>query len=297
MDTRKITLDEISKLIECSYLGKNHTINGLNLSNRKSKYNSILTYANDSKFLLKSILKNNIKGLFLRGKDFKDANLDLNKINCALFFVENPEKEFYNLHEKLFKETKFYGEGVKSKIGINPNIHKSVVVEDGVVIGDNVTIEPFVYIRKGTFIGNNVLIRANSTIGSEGFQTLYDNKIPYCVAHAGSTIIRDNVSIGSNVNICNSLFEGSTIVGENTKIDNLVHIAHNCMIGKNCVLTPGSVLTGSVEIEDNVWVAPGVIVLNKIKVEKKSFLGAASLVVRKVKEGTKVFGIPARKIR
>ena len=98
-----------------------------------------------------------------------------------------PEIYFYRLHEFLYLKTNFYNKyNFASVIGKNCHIDKTAVIERGVIIGDNVTIGALTVIKHGTTIEDNVIIGCNSTIGSEGFQLITDEKMPPMhVIHAG----------------------------------------------------------------------------------------------------------------
>jgi len=294
MTYRKVNLKKISEIIEIELIGDNFDINALNLCNRDFLNNYVLTYVAHEKFL-QYLNKEEIKGVIISNKLYE--KLDKNSLESKAYFVtETPEKVFYELHNHLAKETEFYNAKLGTKLGNNVNIHPTAWMEDGVEIGDNVTIGPKVVVYKNTIIGNCVNINAGTIVGTQGFQVLYDEKIPYLISHVGGVKVGNNVSIGSNTTIANSLFEGYTEVGNYTKIDDMVFIAHNCKVGEKCVLIAGSIMTGSSSLDENVWLAPNSVILNQIKVNKNSFVGASSLVTKNVEEQTKVFGLPAKKI-
>jgi len=296
MKYRKAHLSEISSLIEIDFIGYDFVINGLNLSNRNSNFDSIITYASNYKYLAETLDNKCIKAIFARKEDYE--KIEGKQIECAFFFDDYPEEKFYQLHELLYSQTDFYlVKKVPPIIGKNCIISKHAIIEDGTIIGNNVEIGPNVYIRSGSNIGSYVKIGSSSGIGVEGFQVLYNhNKTPYLATHVGGVNIANNVSIGCNVSICRSLFEGDTIIEENTKIDNNINISHNCNIGRNVVIVAGSILTGSVTLKDNVWLSPNSVILNKIILDKNSFVGSMSLVTRNIEKDERVFGIPARKL-
>ena len=293
MKFRNIDLREISNILSIDYVGNNQTITGLNLSNRSSCFDSILSYTVDSNFTKKALQNSKIKALFIS----KDCEKYISKNKCSYFIVDCPEESFYQLH-KILVEKNYYKDKINNRIGLKCNIHSSVTIEDNVIIGDNVTISPNSVVKKNSVIESNVFIGDNSVIGSEGFEILFiKKKIPYYVPHVGGVFVKKNVFVGSNTTICKSLFEGYTIIGKNTKIDNQVHIAHNCDIGENCVIVPGVVLLGSVTVKDNVWLASNSVVLNKVIVNENSVVGSLSFVTRDVKSNTTVFGNPAKVIK
>lgn len=294
MNNRECNLKEISEIIGVDFIGKNLKINALNLCSRDFIHNKVLSYVANEKFS-KYLIKEEIKAVIL-SKNYYDKLEENIKDKKSFFLVDNPEKVFYDLHNYLYKNTDFYKVELSSKVGENVVIHPTAYIEDGVVIGNNVTIGPKAIIHSNTIIGDNVEINSGVVIGSQGFQVLFDDKLAYHVKHVGGVKIGSNVLINSNTCIANSLFEGYTEIGNNTKIDNLVHIAHNCKIGESCVIVPGVVLTGSVVIDDNVWIAPNSVILNQLKISKNSFIGASSLVTKNVEESVRVFGLPAKKI-
>ncbi|MDD9196705.1 hypothetical protein PVK62_12815 [Aliivibrio sp. S3MY1] len=294
MTFRNILIQDVSKILGIDFLGKNVAINALNLANRELKGNN-LTYVSHENYL-RYLEQDEIVCALVTEEHFLLLEPELRK-KITFFLVDSPEKEFYSLHHYLYEKTDFYYSNLETKliIGENVVIHPTAVVEDGVIIKNNVQIGPNAVIHTGSIIGNNVVINSGVIIGEEGFQVLYNDDIPYLIKHVGGVKIHDNVSIGANTCIAKSLFDGYTEIGASTKIDNLVSIAHNCKIGKNCVLTSGVIMTGSSLLDDGVWLAPNAVVLNKLTVGKESLIGALSLVTKNVEKYTKAFGLPAIK--
>lgn len=293
MKERKSTIQEIAKLIDKGYIGENIFIDGLGLSNRDSEYDSLLSYVQSKSFIQTASDNVKIKALILTQDIYDSIKENLDRF--AYIIVENPEDSFYQIHELLYKQTDFYKIKIEqTTIGSNCNIHRTVVIEEGVIIGNNVTIGANSVINSNVIIGDNVHIGCCSIIGSEGFQILRNkNGIPYNVKHIGGTSIGDNVWVGDNVTICNSLFEGSVKIGDNCQIDNHTQVAHNCLLGTGCVVTASCVMLGSSELKENCWLAPGSLILNKIVVNKNAFVGANSVVNTNVKSGAVVVGSPA----
>lgn len=278
-------------------IGKDDVVvDGLNLCNRKSIYNNIISFAVSNKYIDAVSDLKNIRVLIIKPENKNDYYNIIEKRGGAIICTERPEYYFYKLHEFLYLETDFYKKyDFDSRVGKNCNIDKTAVVERGVIIGDNVTIGALTVIRHGTIIEDNVNIGSNSTIGSEGFQLITDEKFPPMhVIHAGGCHVSRNVYIGDNTCICNSLFEGATFIGENVKIDNLVYVAHNIYIGKNSVITAHVCLCGSSIVEEGVWIAPNVSVINKAIIGKYSKVGLGSVVTKDVPPYAVVYGNPAK---
>ena len=197
---------------------------------------------------------------------------------------------------------------------ISIGIHPSATVEKGAILGNNVSIGAHCYIGSKVTIGDNTIILPNTSIygkvtigkgcyikpgvviGGPGFGFEYDeNNVPVHFPHTGEVIIGNNVYIGANSAIDRATID-STIIGDNVKIDNLVHIAHNCVIENNTLLTAGAVLSGGVNIGEKCWISPNSTIHQKVKIGKNSTVGMGSVVLKKVKDDTTVFGNPAYKV-
>lgn len=179
-----------------------------------------------------------------------------------------------------------------AKIGKGCSIGCGVYIAEDVIIGDYCTIEHNVVLNKNTKIGNYVSISANSVIGKEGFGYVKFKRYKH-IPHIGSVIIGDYVDIGSNVCIDRGTI-GKTIVGAGTKIDNLVHIAHNVHIGKNCLIMGQSGIAGSTEIGDNVIICGQSGVSDHLKIGKNAIIYAKSAVFSDLAPNKRYSGIPAR---
>ncbi len=298
MERRRISIEEISQIISLKPdIVKDFTINGLNLCNRRTQYESIVSYVTNVNLLENVKHNKSIKVLVISSDLYETFKKEL-RDEIVFFISEDPESTFYKLHNELYYKTNFYDKyEFESQIGNNCRIHPSVVIENGVIIGDNVNIGPNSVVRSGSIIKNNVNIGCCSVIGSEGYQGIKINGVPTMIPHVGGTLLNEDVWIGDNSTIGNMLFEGYTIVGKNTKIDNHVHVAHNCIIGSNCFITASCLLMGSTLIDNNVWIAPNVLTMNRVHLGDNSFVGAMSLVTKDVEQNTLVVGIPAKKWR
>ncbi|MEI6092204.1 MAG: UDP-3-O-(3-hydroxymyristoyl)glucosamine N-acyltransferase [bacterium] len=187
----------------------------------------------------------------------------------------------------------FVGDNVK--IGDRTILHPGVVILRDSVIGNDSVIYPNVSVYQNSVIGNNVIIGASTVIGSDGFGFIKDEdgtmlKIP----HIGGVIIEDNVEIGSNTSVdrgtlCN------TIIKKGTKIDNLVQIAHNCIVGENNILCGMVGLSGSTELGCNVIMGANSGTKGHIKIGDNCIVTARTSVSKDLKPGSEVKGMyPAR---
>ncbi len=183
-----------------------------------------------------------------------------------------------------------------STIGEGSVIGANTFIGAGSVIGANVWIYPNVTIREKTEIGKNVIIHSGTVIGSDGFgyETVEGEHIK--IPHTGTVLIEDDVEIGSNVCIDRGRFQ-KTRIGHGTKIDNLVQIAHNVVVGSNCLIVSQSGISGSTELGKNVVVAGQVGIVGHVQIGNDVVIGAGSGVTKSIPDQTVVLGSPAKPIQ
>ena len=292
-----INVSELSRWIRVNAVigNKELILDGLNLCNRPTKKSSIISYATNDTYV-KSVQSNSaIKCLIVSSKDSGAYEALLTERKGALLVCDDPEYTFFTLHNQLYFKTDFYPKWTNRRvIGKNPSIHETAVICDGTILGDNVIIGANTVIKPGSIIDDYVEIGCNSTIGSEGFQTIKYNCVPLHIKHIGQVHLCNGVYVGDNTAICINLFDGETYVGENTKIDNLVHIAHNCFIGRNCVITAGTILCGSSILEDGAWIGVNSSILNKVTIGQNALIGIGSVVTRDIDQNSIAYGVPAK---
>ncbi|HIE59262.1 MAG TPA: UDP-3-O-(3-hydroxymyristoyl)glucosamine N-acyltransferase [Persephonella sp.] len=239
-------------------------------------------------------------------------------LNIPQLISENPKNIFYKLIDILYKEedkisfiskTAVLGQNVK--IGKNVYIGDYVVIEDNVKIGNNTKIYPFTYIGKNTkigensviyprvsiykdtTIGKNVIIHSGAVIASDGFGYYREEGQHKKIKHIGKVIIEDNVEIGANTTIDRAMLD-ETIIKEGTKIDNLVMIAHNVVVGKNTILVSQVGIAGSCKIGNNCILAGQVGIADHINIADNVIITAKSGVGKNIeKAGIYGANIPA----
>jgi len=178
-------------------------------------------------------------------------------------------------------------------VGDNSIIYPGVFIGKKVNIGSNVLIYPNVSIREESVIGNNVIIHSGTVIGSDGFGFVSIEGKHHKIPQVGIVEIGDDVEIGANVTIDRARF-GKTVIGAGTKIDNLVQIAHNVVIGKNCLIVAQVGISGSTTIGDNVILAGQVGLVGHIKVGDNTVVTAQSGVSKSIPSNAVFSGSPAR---
>lgn len=179
-----------------------------------------------------------------------------------------------------------------AKIGTGTYIGAHCYIDEGVIIGKNCDIHPNAVIHKNTRIGNYVSINSNTVLGKEGFGYIKKKRYER-IKHIGGVEIKDFVEIGSNVTIDRGTI-GHTIIGEGTKIDNLVHIAHNVKIGKNCIIMGQVGIAGTTKIGDNVVLCGQVGIKDHLEIGDSVTVYAKSGVFTPLAPDKKYSGTPAR---
>ena len=240
-------------------------------------------------------------------------------VKCALIRAENSDHAFAEAAELFYEPVPAASPGIHSsavvdesaRIGDGVSIGANCTVEAGVVIGANTVIQsncvigyktvigencllyPLVSTREFTEIGNRVIIHNGSVIGSDGFGYAVQKdgsrtKIP----QIGKVVIEDDVEIGANVAIDRARF-GKTRIGKGTKIDNLVQIAHNVVIGEHSVMCGQAGVSGSTTIGSRVILAGQAGLAGHLEVGDGAIVGAQAGVMKDVDPKDFVIGSPA----
>jgi UDP-3-O-[3-hydroxymyristoyl] glucosamine N-acyltransferase len=192
-----------------------------------------------------------------------------------------------------------------ARIGKRARIDAGSVIGKYVGIGEDCHIHPRVTIYHGTELGNRVVVHAGAVLGADGFGYVRDrtNGVYTQFPQESHLSIEDDVEIGANSTIDRGALK-RTRIGRGTKIDNLVHVGHNCDIGEDVILVAltgisgsssvgnGAVIAGQVGIGDHVHIGPGVILGGQAGVFSGSKVTNEGL-----KPGTVLYGTPARPLR
>ena len=181
--------------------------------------------------------------------------------------------------------------GPRAAIGAGTVIGATAVIGPDVQIGRDCSIGPGASIIHAV-IGDNVICHPGCHIGQDGFRYLPGADGHTKVPQLGRVIIHDNVEIGAGATIDRG-GSGDTVIGEGTKIDNLVHIAHNVVIGRHCLIAGQCGFAGSVTLGDHVMLGGQVGIADHLTIGKGAMIGAKSGVISDVPAGEKWFGYPA----
>lgn len=249
-------------------------------------------------------------------------NFNQTRDDITYIKVESPEKAFFEIIRKYFTP-EFSLSGIDSTafihkdaiIGSNVAIGKNVVISAGCVVGENTKIfhnsvimdntqigsncllHPNVNIRENCKVGNNVIIHSGTVVGSDGFGYSTDEKgVYHKIPQIGNVIIEDDVEIGSNVSIDRAAI-GSTIIKRGCKIDNLVQIAHNVMLGEDTVISAQTGISGSTKIGKHCILAGQAGLVGHIELGDNVVITAQSGVSKSILKPGYYMGSPAMEIK
>lgn len=300
---KSVSLREIDKYLKAMninfemYGDRDALISGIS-SFENYQQDTVTWVKNINKYAkLKELAKEISPALIIIDKEVDKVSHYSNRLVC-----DNPKYYFSIIVKEFFGEKITAGIGRGSIIGERASISNHVfvgcncVIEDDVTIGSGTKIYHNVIIRKGTVIGKNCVIKSGTVIGEEGYgYSVKGNEVVH-IPHFGNVILEDEVEIGSNCSIDSGTM-GSTFIGKRSKIDNLCHIAHNAKIGKNVMIVAGSIICGSVHVNDGVYIAPGAIIRNQIEIGGKSIIGMGSVVLNDTQRAKVLAGVPAKVLR
>jgi UDP-3-O-[3-hydroxymyristoyl] glucosamine N-acyltransferase len=235
----------------------------------------------------------------------------------ALILADRPRSAFARLVPSLIRARGFAAGA--------PAIDPSAVLEDGVRLGPGVVIGANTHIGAGAEIGPNAVIGAGVTIGrrarigaraslafclvgddvnilagavigEQGFGVAGDASGPIDVPHLGRVIIQDRVTIGANSTIDRGVFD-DTVIGEDAKIDNLCHVAHNCMVGRGVLIAAFAGISGSTIVGDGVTMGGRVGVADHRTIGPGATIAGGAAVFQDVPAGEVWSGYPAKPLR
>mgnify|MGYP003503288762 FL=1 len=245
-----------------------------------------------------------------------DAGADIQASESALFLVDqplmsvettvsriavaDPRREFARVVERFF--------GGVFEPGIHPSatvcagaeiapdafVGANAYVAERVVVGARTWIGPNAVLLGGTRIGSDSSVGPGAVIGHVGFGYAREaDGSPVAIPHSGGVIVGDHVEIGANTCIDRGTMD-DTVICDHVKIDNLVHIAHNCFVGESAFVIATAIVGGSVTVGPRAWIAPNASIRQKLTIGADSVVGLGACVVSDVPDGATVMGNPAR---
>jgi len=241
----------------------------------------------------------------------------------GLVAVDNPSLAFAAIVGHFATASAVFTPGIHPKAAVDPNaminpartkVHAGAVVMEGARIGEGSEIGPNCVIGEHAVIGNDCRIMANVTIrercvlgdrvivqpgaviGSDGYGYEFVKGRHQKIDQVGIVEIGDDVEIGANTTIDRARF-GKTVIGEGSKIDNLVQIAHNVMIGKHSLIISQTGISGSAQLGDYVIAGGQVGIAGHVRIGDKATLGARTGVTTHLAGGQTYSGKPAQLLR
>ncbi|MBI3608017.1 MAG: UDP-3-O-(3-hydroxymyristoyl)glucosamine N-acyltransferase [Nitrospirae bacterium] len=186
----------------------------------------------------------------------------------------------------------FVSVGCRARLGDRVTLLSGVSVGDDVAIGDDTVVYPNVTIREGSAIGRRVILHSGVVIGSDGFGFATRNGRHEKILQIGRVVIEDDVELGANVCVDRAAL-GVTLIKRGTKVDNLVQIAHNVVVGEDCLIVAQAGISGSSELGRGVVLAGQVGVVGHLRIGDGAIVGAQSGVASDLAGGQVVSGSPA----
>ena len=182
--------------------------------------------------------------------------------------------------------------GENARVGVDTRIEAGVVVGANVTIGADCVLHPNVVLYDGITIGDRVVLHAAVCIGADGFGYVRDDMGYHKFPQIGTVVIEDDVEIGAHTTIDRGAL-GRTRIGRGTKLDNMVHVGHNCDIGERVVIAAQTGISGSVTIEDDCVIGGQVGFGDHIRVQSGAVIGSkAGVLPGKIVRPGVWWGIP-----
>ena len=281
------TLKTIAELIGAKYVGdENFQIFGTNEIHRVKK--GEIVFVNHPKYYDKAL--NSDATIILIDKE----------VDCpegkALLISDDPFRDFNKINDHFTGIQTFETTGNNLSVGENCKIHPSVIIGNDVKIGDNCMIFPNVVIGDRTVIGNNCIIQAGTVLGGDAFYYNKNAEGYRKMLSVGNVILEDEVEIGVNCCIDRGVTD-STIIKKGSKLDNLIQIGHDTVLGERTLVASGAMIAGCCIIEDDVQVWGQVGMASGKRVGKGAVLLGKTGVNRDLEGGKTYFGSLAEEFR
>ena len=227
---------------------------------------------------------------FIKAANFFYPDSYFSKVSNKKLNLKEIEKKFktlkFGINLYLEKDVKI---GKNVFIGNNVSIKENCTIGDEVIIGSNVVIE-------NSKISNNVHIGDGSVLGKKGFGFKFIEKKCLRIPHLGSVVIGKDCEIGANCVIDRGSIK-NTVIDDRTFLDNLVHIAHNVTIGKDCIVAGQVGIAGSTTIGNNVIIGGQAGISGHLKIGNNVNIGGKSGVVKNIQDNQTVMGYPATSLK
>jgi len=306
----RMTLSEIAELVSGEVVGDPNTVI-TGISGIKEAREGDITFVANSKYipLMKTTNASAVITSYEMNNNSPKPSVKTQNPSLAFAKIVSLVGPKEMRHPKGVHPTALIAEGVKlgrdaavgpytiveegASIGEGAIIYGGCFIGHGVKIGKKTLIYPHVSIRERVEIGEKVIIHSGTVIGSDGFGFATVKGVQEKIPQIGTVIIEDDVEIGANVTIDRARFD-KTLIGRGTKIDNLVQIAHNVIVGQHSIIVAQAGISGSTVIGKGVILAGQAGLVGHITVGDGAIAAAQAGVTKSVPSNTKVSGYPAK---
>lgn len=281
---RTHSLKEIAEIISCKYVGDdNFPVLGMNEIHVVESGD--IVFVDHPKYYDKALQSKATIVLINKEVDCPEGK--------ALLISDDPFRDFNKLtkHFKPFQSSNI-AIAESAQIGEGTIIQPNCFIGNNVVIGKNCLIHANVTIYDNTIIGDNVIIHSGTVLGADAF---YYKKRPEGfdqLISGGRVVIQNNVGIGANCTIDRGV-TADTIIGEGSKLDNLIQVGHDTVIGKRCLIASQTGIAGCVIVEDEVTLWGQIGITSGITIGAKAVVLAQSGITKSIEGGKTYFGTPA----
>jgi UDP-3-O-[3-hydroxymyristoyl] glucosamine N-acyltransferase len=301
------TLKELAELVACEVYG-NGSILIKGVAPLESAAEGDITFITSPKYA--HLLKTTAASAVIAPPEIKVENKDLivsrnpqlayakilTLFNSRPYMAKGVDKRAYIGRKPKISDTvsiypfAYIGDCVE--IGERTVIHPGAFIGNGCIIGNDVVIYPNTTIMDRCIVGNRVIIHAGVVIGADGFGFARDGKRHYKIPQTGIVQIDDDVEIGANTTVDRAAFD-RTWIKKGTKIDNLVQVAHNVVIGEDSIIVAQVGIAGSSVLGANVVIGGQAAVVDHVKIGNNVMIGGQSGVASDVNDNQVVSGSPA----
>jgi UDP-3-O-[3-hydroxymyristoyl] glucosamine N-acyltransferase len=297
--SKSYSLNELTQILGGQVLGDGATLI-TRVSSLKNAQSGDISFINDAKYL-KDIHDCHASAFVLRERD-------AHATEHPKIIVDNPYAFFAKI-STLLNPPMFTPVGIAASAIVSPTakipascsighlvvigenvilgehviIKNGTVIEDGTIIGDHTCIESNVTIKHGTHIGKHCQLYSGAVIGSEGFGYAEENGVWLKIPQVGRVVIHDHVDIGANTTIDRGALD-DTIIEEGVKLDNLIQIGHNCVIGAHTVIAGCTGIAGSAKIGRHCKIGGAAMILGHLEIVDHVTISPGSMITRSLNE-------------
>lgn len=245
--------------------------------------NALLTFLSDPAFVETVNTNPSITGVFCR-----EPSRALLRDGIQPLVVDDPKFHFFTLMDWLARERCAY---IPNTIGRDCVIAPSAsIAPHSVQIGDRVTIEPGAFIAAGTVLADDVIVRANASIGVDGFQHQRTSRGMVSPLHCGLLFVGARSEIGYSANISRGFSYRHTLIGADVKTDAFVYIGHGTEIGDRTLVCAHACVMGHVAVGSDAWIGPNSTVTSRARIGNHSAVSLGSVVTKDIPDGERYSG-------